>query len=134
MFRDRLIEAMNDLNMTQAQLSKMTGIGKSSISQYLSGKNVPSELRQREISTALGLAPDYFKQDISSTSKRALRLQSEEAAKLLGISKETLRRGLQDGVFPWGYAIRGSGNKWVYFINAKRFAEIEGINILAADC
>lgn len=129
MFRDKLIKAMNDLNMTQAQLSKMTGIGKSSISQYLSGKNVPSEIRQREISTALGLAPDYFKQDISSTSKRALRLQSEEAAKLLGISKETLRRGLQDGVFPWGYAIRGSGNKWVYFINAKRFAEIEGISI-----
>lgn len=129
MFRDRLIEAMNDLNMTQAQLSKMTGIGKSSISQYLSGKNVPSELRQREISTALGLAPDYFKQGISSTSNKVLRLQSEEAAKLLGISKETLRRGLQDGVFPWGYAIRGSGNKWVYFINAKRFAEIEGISI-----
>lgn len=129
MFKDKLIKAMNDLNMTQAQLSKMTGIGKSSISQYLSGKNVPSEIRQREISTALGLAPDYFKQDISSTSNKVLRLQSEEAAKLLGISKETLRRGLQDGVFPWGYAIRGSGNKWVYFINAKRFAEIEGISI-----
>lgn len=129
MFKDKLVKAIEDLNMTQTQLSKMTGIGKSSISQYLSGKNVPSEIRQREIATALGLAPDYFKQGVDNTCDKVLRLQSEEAARLLGISKETLRRGLQDGVFPWGYAIRGSGNKWVYFINAKRFAEIEGINI-----
>lgn len=31
------------------------------------------------------------------------------------------------GVFPWGYAIKTSANRWTYFINAKRFAEIEGI-------
>ena len=30
-------------------------------------------------------------------------------------------------VFPWGYAIHTSEHRWSYFINAKRFAEIEGV-------
>lgn len=34
-----------------------------------------------------------------------------------------------EGVFPWGYAIHTSDNRWVYFINAKRFAEIEGVKV-----
>lgn len=29
----------------------------------------------------------------------------------------------------WGYGIHTSDNRWVYFINAKRFAEIEGITV-----
>ena len=49
------------------------------------------------------------------------------AAKMLGMNHNTVRKGLQQGVFPWGYGIRTSENRWVYFINAKRFAEIEGI-------
>ena len=52
----------------------------------------------------------------------------EVAAAYLGMDKKTIREGLQQGVFPWGYAIHTSQNRWVYFINAKRFAEIERIN------
>ena len=33
----------------------------------------------------------------------------------------------QSCVFPWGYAIHTSEHRWSYFINAKRFAEIEGV-------
>ena len=55
------------------------------------------------------------------------RLDINEAAKMLGMNHNTVRKGLQQGVFPWGYGIRTSENRWVYFINAKRFAEIEGI-------
>lgn len=39
----------------------------------------------------------------------------------------SLIKGLQQGVFPWGYAVHTSDNRWSYFINAKRFAEVEGI-------
>lgn len=135
MFKDRLEQAMKDLNLTQAQLSKITGIGRSSISQYLSGKNVPAEKRKKEIATALGLAPDYFRQEAAVTWPLPIkdsvipRLLPEEAAKIMGLSEKIVAAGLRDGVFPWGYAIHGSGEKWVYFINAKRFAEIEGITI-----
>lgn len=37
-FKEKLEKVMHDLNIKQKQLSGMTGISKSSISQYLSGK------------------------------------------------------------------------------------------------
>ena len=135
MFSERLKKAMQELGLSQAQLSKMTGIGRSSISQYISGKNVPTEARQAEIAAALGLAEDYFSDDtviaapIASGGGIIPRLTLTETAKLMGMSKSALSNGLQDGVFPWGYAVRGRGEKYVYFINAKRFAEVEGIAI-----
>lgn len=136
MFNERLKKAMQDLGLSQAQLSKMTGIGRSSISQYISGKNVPTEARQAEIAAALGLAADYFTDATVIAAPIAVsgggcipRLTVTETAKLMGLSKKALSNGLQDGVFPWGYAVRGRGEKFVYFINARRFAEIEGIAI-----
>lgn len=143
-FSEKLKKTMQDLNISQAQLVGMTGIGKSSISQYLSGRNVPTEERQKNIAISLGLAPDYFEQDIVQTvvlPKEALengrikKLLPEEAASYLGMDKGTVRKGLQQGVFPWGYGIVTSVNPdtgkkhWTYFINAKRFAEIEGVNV-----
>lgn len=126
---------MHDLGINQKQLVGLTGIGKSSISQYLSGKNVPTEERQRNIAVSLGLDSDYFSQEEVKTivkpkvtgGEAIKKLDVDEAAKLLGMNHNTVRKGLQQGVFPWGYAIHTSENRWVYFINAKRFAEIEGI-------
>lgn len=133
MFKDRLNQAMQDLNLNQTKLSQLTGIGKSSISQYLSGKNEPTEKRQGEIAAALGLPHDYFSEgDIAVEVKKhgsIPRLTLTETAKIMGISKDALANGLQDGVYPWGYAMRGRGTKRIYFINAKRFAEIEGIDL-----
>lgn len=138
-FNEKLKKAMQDLGINQAQLVGMTGIGKSSISQYLSGKNIPTEERQKNIAVSLGLATDYFEKDDAETvvmPKEALengtilRLDVQNAAKLLGMNHNTVRKGLQQGVFPWGYAIHTSENRWAYFINAKRFAEIEGCTVL----
>ncbi len=141
-FDEKLKRVMQDLGITQAQVSGMTGIGRSSISQYLSGKNVPTEQRQREMATALGLVPDYFEQDKEPVIKLAKsgggkipRLLPEDAARLMSLSKRTVRNGLQQGVFPWGYAVKTSTNPdtgkatWSYFINARRFAEIEGVEV-----
>lgn len=138
LFSEKLKKAMQQLGISQAQLVGMSGIGKSSISQYLSGKNIPTVERQKNIAVSLGLAPDYFEQEEDETIflfKKALeddsikRLDVTIAAKLLGMNHNTVRKGLQQGVFPWGYAIHTSENRWAYFINAKRFAEIEGIAV-----
>lgn len=67
MFSEKLKKAMEDLNITQKQLVGMTGINKSSISQYLSGKNVPAIERQKTIATALGLPTDYFLEEDMQT-------------------------------------------------------------------
>ncbi len=138
-FKEKLEQAMQDLGINQRQLSGMTGIGKSSISQYLSGKNVPAEDRQKKIALSLGLSGDYFSNsppvtaDVlakeASKKHRVERLLVEDAAKLLGMGVQTVRSGLQQGVFPWGYAIKTGESRWAYFINAARFAEIEMVTL-----
>ena len=59
-FADKLKNLMKDLDLTQSKLSDLTGIGKSSISQYLSGKNEPSKDRKQEIARALGVRETYL--------------------------------------------------------------------------
>lgn len=136
MFSEKLKKAMQELHLNQVQVCGLTGKSKGSISQYLSGKQVPSEDVQRSIAVALGLASDYFAKPEKGTTmlpktelrnKVIERLDVCEAAKLLQMNHNTVREGLKQGVFPWGYAIHTSDNRWTYFINAKRFAEIEGL-------
>jgi hypothetical protein len=135
-FSEKLKKAMQQLGISQTQVVGMTGKSKGSISMYLNDKTVPSEKVQGDIAVSLGLDPDYFTQDEEPVVKMAKtgsgmvqKLDVEVAAKLLQMNHNTVRKGLQQGVFPWGYAIHTSENRWVYFINAKRFAEIEGVTI-----
>ena len=137
-FSEKLKTAMQELHLNQRQVCGMTGKSKGSVSQYLSGKQIPSEDVQRDIAVSLGLDQDYFTKDNSQTvvlpTKEVRngvipRLDVEKAAKLLQMNHNTVRKGLQQGVFPWGYAIKTSENRWCYFINAKRFAEIECITV-----
>lgn len=135
-FSEKLKQAMDQLGINQAQVVGLTGKSKGSVSMYLNNKTVPSEKVQSDIAVSLGLAPDYFEQEDEPAVvmlKNAIaegkikKLRPEEAAVLLGMDKVTVRKGLQQGVFPWGYAVKTSENRWAYFINAVRFAEIEGI-------
>ena len=135
MFNQKLKKAMSELGITQMQVVGLTGKSKASISQYLSGKQVPTEKGQTEIALALGLPADYFEKDEPIQMVNAIRnggiptLQIADVARLMHKHKNTIAQGLQQGVFPWGYAIHTSEHRWSYFINATRFAEIEGISI-----
>ncbi len=137
-FSEKLKQAMQELHLNQVQVCGMTGKSKGSISQYLSGKQIPSETVQAAIAVALGLEENYFSKSdekVVVLPTKEVRngvipqLAVEKAAKLLQMNHNTVRKGLQQGVFPWGYGIHTSENRWVYFINAKRFAEIEGVVI-----
>lgn len=136
-FSEKLKKAVKELNLTQTQIAGMTGKSKASISQYISGKQIPSEEQQRDIAVSLGLEEDYFskaddRMPALSTQKAKdciiPRLSVMDAARMMGINHQTVRKGLQQGVFPWGYGIKTSEH-WVYFINAKRFSEIEGVSV-----
>lgn len=111
MFSEKLKKAMQELHLNQRQVCGMTGKSKGSVSQYLSGKQIPSEDVQRDIAVSLGLDQDYFTKDNSQTvvlpTKEVRngvipRLDVEKAAKLLQMNHNTVRKGLQQGVFPWG--------------------------------
>lgn len=51
----------------------------------------------------------------------------EQAAKRLGMSTQTLRLALQQGLFPFGVAVKTSENRYTYKIFQKRLEKyIEG--------
>ena len=126
MFKDKLKKAMTDLNLNQVQVAGLTGKSKSSISQYLSGVQVPPPDMQKQIAIELGLPDDYF---VESDCLTVQRLSVETVAKMLQMNASTVRKGLQQRVFPWGYGIQTQENRWTYFINARKFVEIEGIKL-----
>lgn len=57
-----------------------------------------------------------------------MKLMVKDAAKALGTSEQFVRKGLQLGVFPWGYAVKTS-SKYTYWISAEKFQEDTGIKI-----
>ena len=51
-FSEKLKKAMQQLGLRQSQVAGMTGCSKGSISQYLSGKNIPLADKQRDIAVS----------------------------------------------------------------------------------
>lgn len=59
-FADRLKTAMQQAQISSAQLSKQTGIGRSSISQWLSSKYVAKYDKVVTLATALAVDPEWL--------------------------------------------------------------------------
>lgn len=57
---NRLKEAMNDINISSAELSRRVGMGKSSISQYVNGSHMPSNLSAGRLGKVLGVNPAWL--------------------------------------------------------------------------
>jgi hypothetical protein len=56
------------------------------------------------------------------------KMTVQKAAKLMGVSEQFIRIGLQQGAFPWGNAVKMS-SQWTYYINAIKFSEHTGIPV-----
>ena len=56
------------------------------------------------------------------------RLSVTKVAKLMNVSEQFVRVGLQQNKFPWGYAVKMS-SKWTYFISPTKFTEATGIQV-----
>lgn len=133
MFSDNLRKAMIAKGYNIAELSRRTGIGKPSISQYLSGKNKPSEKRIRELAEALevdSMELDTGKIDPSKikTEQGVYNLPVKTAAELMGVSLDFVYNGLRDGVLPFGWAVKNS-SIWTYYISSAKFTEYTGIQV-----
>lgn len=129
-FSQKLKKLMTELDLSQTKLSALTGIGKSSISQYLSGKNEPSKDRRREIARALGVQETYFEtfEPVATIQYNSVaNLPVSLAAELMHKSKGWVEQGLKDGRFPWGYAVKMK--RWSFWISSAKFTEETGIKI-----
>ena len=48
------------------------------------------------------------------------KVKVADAAKLMGVSSQFIRVGLQQGIFPFGTAVKMS-SRWTYYINEEKF-------------
>ena len=132
-FAEKLKTLMNELHLTQRNVAEMTGISASSISQYLNGRNEPYKARKREMALALGVQETYF-DDFLPTPKvqnnSPVKIKPELVARLLHKSKKFITQGLQEGRFPWGYAVQTSPERWNYFNIKLKDIERERINVI----
>ena len=57
------------------------------------------------------------------------KVKVAEAARLMGVSQQFIRVGLQKEKLPFGCAIRMSNKKYTYFISKQKFTEYTGIPV-----
>lgn len=131
-FSKRLKQAMDEQGINQTDLATKTGLGKSSISQYISGKNEPTAFRLKMLADALDVPPAWLKGDIDEPASEAghtNNLPVETAARLMGVGKQMIREGLKNGTFPFGYAVLMPSGKFRYYISPKKFTEYTGVDV-----
>ncbi len=131
-FSKRLKQAMDEQGVTKTELCSKVGLGKSSVSQYLSGKNIPTVFRMKMIADVLNVSPEWLSGSIDEPeleSGHPNNLPIETAAKLMGVGKQMVRQGLKNGTFPFGYAILMPSGKFRYYISPKKFTEHTGIEV-----
>lgn len=128
-FSSRLKQVMDERGMSQAELAAQIGKGKSSVSQYLSGKNIPKEDVQQIIAEVLNCTVDWLNEEVSSNNTTTSGLHNisvAEAAKRLDKSEQFIRVALQTGTAPIGFAAKNK-TRWSYHISPKRLAEYIGV-------
>lgn len=125
-FAKTLKQKMDEQQMTQSELAVAIGKGKSSVSQYLSGKNIPKLDVQEKIADVLGCSVDDLNSSIPvSDQSTDSRVSIAEAARILGKSPQFVRVALQSGTAPFGFAVK-TKTKYDYHISRKKLNEYIG--------
>ena len=68
-----------------------------------------------------------FIQQVPVTKMSENNMTVAEASRLMGVSQQFIRVGLQKGIFPFGYAVQISAERFTYFISRQKFSEYTGI-------
>ena len=57
------------------------------------------------------------------------RLKVKDVARLMGVTENFVRKGLRDGLLPFGYAVKTS-SEYTYYISPVKFEECTGIKVV----
>lgn len=126
-FASNLKSKLNEKELKPVDLAKGIGKHKSSISQYLSGSNIPQDKTKELIAQFL----ECTVEELDAEVDEEIEIESEnnvpvwKAAKLLGKSEEFIRVSLQMGTAPFGFAAKNK-SKWSYHISPKKLKEYIG--------
>lgn len=126
-FANRLKQVMNEKQMSQAELAARIGKGKSSVSQYLSGKNIPREDVQKKISEALDCTVEFLNNSDVPVNDHidTNNISVSECARMIGKSEQFVRVALQTGAAPFGFAVKNK-SMYSYHISPKKLQEYIG--------
>lgn len=81
--RDRLIQAMNIRGIRQADIIERTGMGSSTISQYISGRNEPKRKAIAVLAEALDVNPAWLMGlDVPMERSEAIQVTKQEQSLL----------------------------------------------------
>lgn len=128
-FRDILLEYQRLMEVSGRDLAEMLGVSPSSLSNWLNGYTEPSPQRQAEICQILGVEDTDCPTEVLNIKPHPFeRWGLAETARFMGVGTETMALGLQQGVFPWGYAVKLSNNRYNYIINKRKLFDIEHID------
>ena len=92
MFVENLREAAKSKQMTQSDVVKASGLSKSSVSDYFTGKSTPKKDALKKLANALGVTVEAL------TESKTKKITVLEAAKLMGCDPQFVRIGLQQGI------------------------------------
>ena len=97
---------MNEKEMKPVELARAINKNKSSISQYLSGINIPKDDVKEDIAKALGCTVEDLDKEVEQdlNINTCNNVPIWKAAMLLHKSEEFIRISLQMGTAPFGFA------------------------------
>lgn len=127
-FAERLNQGMFERQVNQKELAAAIGKGKSSVSQYLSGRSVPRSDVQEAIAKFLGCTVEWLNSAVpvsDHTEKGLKNVSVAQAATMLGKSEQFVRVALQTGKAPFGFAAKNK-TVWSYHISPKKLKEYIG--------
>ena len=131
-FSGKLKIAMQELNVNQAQIVRLTGCSKGAVSMYLSGKMEPGEQKKRGIAVSLGLAPDYFEHKESNITdavrptngSNIRKVSTKELSQILGVDRGTAAKIAKNRELPGLYGVQTTPTNHLYFINDAIFCKV----------
>ncbi len=126
-FASQLKKVMSDKGMSQAELAARIGKGKSSVSQYLSGKNIPKDDVQKKIAEVLDCSVQFLNLELVEVGdvSESKNISVAECAKMIGKSEQFVRVALQTGAAPFGFAVKNK-SVYSYHISPKKLSEYIG--------
>ncbi len=112
-FAEQLKKAMIKQGFNQVELAKAIGKGKSSVSQYLSGKNLPNKDTLSVLEEVLDC---HLTLEENIDVDEPLKISVGLCSKMLGKSEPFIRTALREGNTPFGFATK-IHEKWDYHIS-----------------
>jgi len=133
-FAERLKQAMQAANLNQIDLAGASGASRAAISQYLSGKNIPTESRIKRLAEVTGVSVKFLlgndfgcssEKDLPQKKFEDIKITFVQACRCLRKSEDTVRAMMIEGC-DFGKAVQGTGRRLNYVFYPAKFRDCVG--------